>query len=84
MVYFLQIFVLGVLSVIVGVATAPKYQKIGLGRVVLSRLIEELFKLYDNVYLQYEDERAKALYISMGFRKIDDVYHYEKRILWKK
>lgn len=65
---------------IVGVATEPEYQQMGYGRIVLGHLIETLFKTHDQVYLQYEDEKARALYLSMGFVKMDTVYHYEKRI----
>lgn len=65
---------------IVGVATEPTYQKMGYGRKVLNHLIQTLFKTHDEVYLQYEDEKARSLYLSMGFMKIDTIYHYEKRL----
>lgn len=66
-------------SVIVGVATDPDYQGQGLARAVMTKLIKTMFISQDSLYLHYDDPRAKALYMSLGFRVIDQVCYYEKR-----
>lgn len=64
---------------IVGVATQVKDQGRGFGRQVMQRLIQDLFTRFERVYLQYDDAIAGHLYKSLGFKVIDQVYHYEKR-----
>ena len=66
-------------SLIVGVATRPDLQGRGYGYQVMHGLIQELFKDQDKLYLQYDDPVAKKLYSKLGFKKIDQVFHYEKR-----
>lgn len=66
-------------NLIVGVATKPDLQARGYGYQVMHALIQELFKEQDRLYLQYDDPVAKKLYCKLGFKKIDQVFHYEKR-----
>jgi hypothetical protein len=64
---------------IVGVATQINHQKKGCGMLVMHGLLQKMFITKEAVYLQYDDEIPKKLYYKLGFRKIDQVYHYEKR-----
>lgn len=66
-------------NLIVGVATKPDLQARGYGYQVMHALVQELFKEQDRLYLQYDDPVAKKLYCKLGFKKIDQVFHYEKR-----
>lgn len=65
--------------VIVGVATDPNHQHQGMASSCIHQLIQTLLKEYPALYLQYDDEIAGQMYISIGFKPIDQVNHYKKR-----
>lgn len=63
-------------ALIVGVATEPTYQNRGLGTQCLKAMINELQGEKKDIYLQYDNPMAGAIYDRLGFYTIDQVYHY--------
>lgn len=66
-------------KVIVGVATDPKFQKKGLGTKCLHSLIQNLFLDETSLFLQYDNPSAGRIYEKLGFKPVDQVFHYQKR-----
>ena len=66
-------------AVIVGVATSPRFQRLGLAAKCLSSIISELVAEGKDLYLQYDNTEAGKIYKQLGFKEIDRVKHYKKR-----
>lgn len=66
-------------AIVVGVATRPEAQSKGYGRVCFEHLCNQLI-LNDNktLYLQYDSPIAGALYKSLGFEIVEQIFHVEK------
>lgn len=64
--------------VIVGVATDRDQRKKGVGRLVVSRLVEELSSENIDIYIQYEEDAVGSFYEKLGFEKIDQLFDVYK------
>lgn len=65
-------------SLIVGVATDVNHQNKGYGSSCVKALIKDLLQENKSVYLQYDNPDAGKIYTRIGFKEVDQVYHYKK------
>ena len=65
-------------AIIVGVATEPELQGLGLGSKCLEVLCNQLLEEGKDLYLQYDNMDAGRIYERIGFKPIDKVKHYIK------
>lgn len=65
-------------AIIVGVATDPEYQGMGLASKCLNILCSQLVEEGKDLYLQYDNMDAGRIYERIGFKPIDQVKHYIK------
>lgn len=66
-------------NIIVGVATNPDYQNKGFASKCLHGIIQRLFEDQETLYLQYDNPEAGRIYERIGFKPVDQVFHYQKR-----
>ena len=65
-------------ALIVGVATDPNYQKQGFGTECMQVLVNKLLIEKKDIYLQYDNLDAGKIYERIGFKRIDQMVHYQK------
>lgn len=67
------------MAVIVGVATEPAEQGKGYGTQCLIALCRELISEKKTMGLIYENEKAGLIYERLGFKRVDQLYHLERK-----